>query len=243
MNDYLDTHPTLAKAALRKNSKAAWYAEAIKPWLPSNRNATILEIGPGLAEGLSWLSREMGFTKLHAIDISRASIEVCKQIPNVLAIQTEDTKGYLDVNKTTFELIVMYHVLEHFSREEIVPLLDALFNSLKVSGRLIVVVPNVASPVIGVEQQFFDFTHQTAFSPWSIQQAFNMSRFGGCEVCEQMPPSGGLGRVIQRGLQRGILSIWRAYYGLFSGVHRAVMTHSMVAVAVRHPAPDSTRSA
>lgn len=230
-SNYLSAHPTLNDGF--SESKAAWYASTLGDLLPKDIDAQILEIGPGQGEGLRYLVETKGFTSVTVIDISEEVINKISKFHAINAHLVNDTIEYLKENENRFSLIIMYHVLEHFSKDKVLDCLNACYSSLIKGGKLIVVVPNVASPIIGVEQQFFDFTHLTAFSPWSIRQVFIMSKFGGCQVDNVWPPQGGILRGIQKRLQMAILFFFAMYYKIFSGVERNVMTHSMRAVSVR----------
>lgn len=229
--NYLSAHPTLNEGYSK--SKFDWYASALEDLLPKDRDAEILEIGPGLGEGMRYLVTQLGFTSVTGIDISEEVVSKILESHAMGVHLVADAEDFLLQNQNRFSLIIMYHVLEHFSKDKVVGCLDACYGSLINGGRLVVVVPNVASPIIGVEQQFFDFTHLTAFSPWSIRQVFSWSKFGKCKVENLWPPQVGFFRFLQKILQMFILSLFSLYYKIFSGVERNVLTHSMRVVAER----------
>jgi SAM-dependent methyltransferase len=69
----------------------------------------------------------------------------------------------------SFDRIVMFDVLEHFAVNDAVPLLRDAAALLKDDGRVVIRVPNVASP-FGLTMQYNDVTHCTAYTPGSLRQ-------------------------------------------------------------------------
>jgi cyclopropane fatty-acyl-phospholipid synthase-like methyltransferase len=68
-----------------------------------------------------------------------------------------------------FDRIVALDVLEHFPAEEALRLLGAARARLNPGGRVVLKVPNAACPW-GLQYQFGDLTHRTAFTPQSLRQ-------------------------------------------------------------------------
>jgi SAM-dependent methyltransferase len=169
---------------------------------------------------------------VEAIDNSSDVVEACRGIPGVTA-SLADAVTHLRERPAHYDLILLYHVLEHFNRDAVPVLLRAIRLALKSGGVVVIGVPNAAAPIIGADQQYFDFTHQTAFSPWSLEQVLRMSGFERVDIRPVWPPRAGLGRAVQRYLQRSLLAVMRAYLWAFSGVPRPVLTHSMVAYGWR----------
>ena len=66
----------------------------------------------------------------------------------------------------TFGLIAMLDILEHFTRAELFPLLEAVVARLEPGGKLIVSVPNADSPQAS-RAVYADITHEIAFTPTS----------------------------------------------------------------------------
>lgn len=88
-----------------------------------------------------------------------------------------------------------------------------------------------ACPIIGADQQYFDFTHQTACSPWSLDQVLPMAGVPPVEVRPVLPPHARLARAIPRLLQQSVLAVLQAYLWISTRVPRPLQTHSMVAYA------------
>jgi SAM-dependent methyltransferase len=225
---YLSSHPTLRHGG--GGSKGLWIADLLAPVLPAAKEARILEIGPGHGEALSHLIHQCGYRHVEAIDNSPEVIEACRSIEGVTPILA-DVTTFLRARPAEYDLILLYHVLEHFSRDAVPVVVDAIRHALRSGGVAVIGVPNAAAPIIGADQQYFDFTHQTAFSPWSLEQVLRIAGFQRVEVRPVWPPRAGLARAVQRMLQRSVLAVMRAYLWIFSGVPRPVLTHSIVAYA------------
>ncbi len=69
----------------------------------------------------------------------------------------------------SFGLIAMLDILEHFTRDELFPLLEAVSARLEPGGRLIVSVPNADSPQAS-RAIYADITHEIAFTPTSLEE-------------------------------------------------------------------------
>jgi hypothetical protein len=66
-------------------------------------------------------------------------------------------------------MIVMLDIIEHFTREELFPLMETVVRSLRPGGRLIASVPNAESPD-GLRCVYTDITHEIAFTPMSFEE-------------------------------------------------------------------------
>ena len=64
---------------------------------------------------------------------------------------------------------MLLDVLEHFSSEEGFRLLSLIRQFLSIQGKVVIRVPNVSSPW-GINYQYGDLTHKTAFNSESLRQ-------------------------------------------------------------------------
>ena len=63
----------------------------------------------------------------------------------------------------------MLDIIEHFTREELFPLMEKVVASLRPGGRLIASVPNAESPD-GLRCLYTDITHEMAYTPMSFEE-------------------------------------------------------------------------
>jgi 2-polyprenyl-3-methyl-5-hydroxy-6-metoxy-1,4-benzoquinol methylase len=150
----------------RHERRSAYYEWYTRGWLPADRSAPVLDIGCGSGQFLYFL-RKQGFTDLLGLDLDAVQVEIgqelgldCRCIP-VMDHFAEDTK--------TFGLIAMLDILEHFTRDELFPLLEAVSERLEPGGRLVVSVPNADSPHAS-RAIYADITHEIAFTPTSLEE-------------------------------------------------------------------------
>ncbi len=143
-----------------------WYTRG---WLPESRSTPILDIGCASGQFLYFL-RERGFTDASGIDLDHAQVEVgrslgleCRCAPVMDELGKPDGKSY--------GLVAMLDILEHFTREELFPLLEAVSTRLAPGGRLVVSVPNADSPHAS-RAIYADITHEIAFTPTSLAELF-----------------------------------------------------------------------
>lgn len=143
-------------------------------FFPSNSAAALLDIGIGRGEMLSCM-KNWGYTNFFGIDISPSTIAFCSSL-GLPCEQIENTASWLKGNKKSFDLITLLDVLEHIKKDEIVPLLKTVIDSLKPGGVLIVQVPNMQSPDSQLHR-YNDFTHEVGFIENSLRQILQVSGY------------------------------------------------------------------
>jgi SAM-dependent methyltransferase len=143
-------------------------------FFPKNKNAKILDIGPGKGEMLSCLDRH-GFSDIKAVDISESVVEYVSQLGyNVSLIN--DLAVYLSANGDTFDLITMCDVVEHIPKNNVLDIMRAVRNALKKNGLLIVQVPNMQSITANIFR-YDDFTHEMGYTERSLIQMLTICGF------------------------------------------------------------------
>ena len=183
--------------------ESARYDEEL--WQPAGcaKDMSFLEIGCGRGHFLAYL-REKGVTEFLGIDQDSALV---KHVPDVLAdhFRVADVWEFLenDSGARRFDRVVRLDVLEHFTAEDGVRLLQGLARILRPGGRISVRVPNMSSPW-GAQYQFGDLTHKAAYGPTSMRQLAEASGYA-CVACYphlQRSPS----RRFLEGVFHGLLS-------------------------------------
>lgn len=231
IENYIKTHPTL-KVGKQSKSKISWYQKALKPVLPQNTQANILEIGPGLGEGIGHLKNILGYENCEAIDIDKEVAELCMETYGINVEIVECTTKFLEAKREHYDLIIMYHVIEHLPKKQVKETLAAIRDALRMDGKLLIVTPNVLSPIIGIDQYHIDFTHETPFSEFSLQQVLNSANYSKVELLNFWPPIDSLKRIIQLTFQALLLNTMRLYLLPF-GAKRKIITHQLLCYATK----------
>jgi cyclopropane fatty-acyl-phospholipid synthase-like methyltransferase len=200
-DQYLTDHfrPLAGTARVQRNARFALHQHG--KHFPRSADAAILEIGPGFGAMLSLLRSERGYADVHAVDISPEVVQACNQIVPDSTELTADTTVFLESCRASYDLILMFHVLEHVPKHEVLALLRAARGSLKQGGKLLVEVPNIAHPLTGPYHRYHDFTHTTGFTDQSLGFILRTAGFENVTVYPCKVPRISVARAVQRVLQ------------------------------------------
>ncbi len=180
-------------------------------FLPKNKKAKILDFGCGVGQCSEWLVAK-GYKNVTAVDTSKEAIEYVKQ-RGVDGVQVKNTLDWLDKNKRQYDLIVTNDVIEHLDKDQIIPIVTGWHKALKKGGTLIVKTNNV-SAITGARMRYWDHTHTTSFTEFSLLQVLS---YAGCNNIELKPfsfPLNKITRMIRRFLQAIVHIIWKLIFWL-----------------------------
>jgi 2-polyprenyl-3-methyl-5-hydroxy-6-metoxy-1,4-benzoquinol methylase len=151
-----------------------WYNEKYLPLLKNiPRNAPVLELGCGSGLMLDYLLHA-GFTNLTGIDIS--GDQVAAAVRNGFTAIEADALRFLPEHKTAYDVIIAMDVIEHFKKEELLELLEAIRQSLRPGGLFIIQTPN-GEGLMPNYVIYGDLTHFTILSPLSLRQVLTFAGF------------------------------------------------------------------
>lgn len=137
------------------------------PLMPTARDASILDIGCGYGEWLMLL-HDTGYTITHGIDISDEQVETARSL-GLNNVDVADVFDYLGKNQARFDCITGIDIIEHFSKDELVRLLELVRTSLKPGGTAIFRTPNMDGLLASV-YAYGDFTHSCLLNYSSAMQ-------------------------------------------------------------------------
>lgn len=151
-----------------------------KKFLPSNRDSKILELACGKGFFLKYL-KEMGYSNILGVEKSESQIlHALSDIKNYI-IQ-DDMFSYLQNCSEKYDLIVLFHILEHLFKEEVLELLKLVYERLTNGGIIFIEVPNASSPLFGCLNRYSDFTHEIGFTPSSLREILFISDLTNIEI-------------------------------------------------------------
>ncbi len=148
-------------------------------YIPKEKNITILDLGCGMGYYLAVL-KDMGYANVRGVDISEGNVQFCRK--EGLNVVCQDAKEYLEAHKNQYDVIIFNDVIEHFKKEEVMPLLASIKKSLKDGGVVITKTDNEANPFCGMSGRYMDFTHELGFVSLSLQQVYEAAEFKNVEV-------------------------------------------------------------
>jgi SAM-dependent methyltransferase len=178
-------------------------------WLPEDRSCNCLDLGCGTGEFLLYL-RSRGFASVQGVDLSGEELEVARSL-GAADVQQADAIGFIaNAPSASYGVISAFNFFEHLTKAEIMKVLPQVHRVLKPGGVLLAVTPNGLSPFASATR-YWDFSHETGFTPASWRQLARLYEFGEVSFEEYGPlphSAVGLARtMIWRALRLGIMAV------------------------------------
>lgn len=213
--DYLTRHYTqLGDAERHRAGRKRQLLETYRRWLPANRDAAMLEIGPGFGHLLEILRTDLGYRNATAVDVSREVVAYLEQRLPGSTTYVEDTAAWLRAHPGQWEQVFALHVIEHVPRDAVADFLAAVRGALRPGGRVVLELPNMANLFTGGFLRWADLTHEWGYTEQSLHQLLTACGFTGVTCFEERVPPGlkgvaaGAFRALARGAQR---IVYRGY--------------------------------
>jgi cyclopropane fatty-acyl-phospholipid synthase-like methyltransferase len=218
-------------AALERNARVAFDHHGA--YFPADKEARILEIGPGSGMMLRWLRMDCGYRNLRAVDVSPEMVAACNEILPGSTDLAEETAAYLRDRQESFDFVLMLHTLEHVPKDQILPLLAAIQGALRPGGKFVVEVPNSEHPVVGSRNRYADFTHTMGFTDLSLKFVLQASGFSQVSVYGCKIPRKSLARIVQRAAQDTVEFCLGLGIRLYRPGDRLILTSALGACATK----------
>lgn len=175
----------------------------------------MLDLGCGHG-ALLHFAREAGYTSLQGVDGSSQQVEAARRL-GIAGVEEGDLRAVLSAQPdVSLDVVVAYDVIEHFTRDELLPFVDEVRRVLKAGGRWIIHVPNAESPFFGAVR-YGDLTHEMAFTRNSLAQLLLASGFSEVSCFEDEPVVHGGKSALRWMLWKGIRSLLRLYVAVEAG--------------------------
>lgn len=127
-----------------------------------DRRIEALDVGSGYGEKITVL-KNMGFNNILGIEINPVIIE--KDIKNNMNVVSPD-EFERKYQEKKFDLVIMSHIIEHFSWEELLHFMDNYLEHLKQGGYCLIVTPILHG------QFYNDFDHVKPYYPNALTMMF-----------------------------------------------------------------------
>lgn len=141
-----------------------------------------LELGCGTGAFLSYLAHK-GVGRFTGIDHDPALAAVVPEAVRPHFACGDIWQALAEREPASLDRVVALDVIEHFTAEDAQRLLAAIDRLLAPGGRVVLKMPNAACPW-GLQYQFGDLTHRTAFTPLSLRQ---LADAAGLDVLDVAP--------------------------------------------------------
>jgi SAM-dependent methyltransferase len=214
-------------------SREPYLRHIIRQHFPQDRKARILDLGCGHGT-LLYFCRLEGYDQVSGVDRSPQQAAKAREL-GIEGVQQGDLLTTLrTLPDASQDVVIAYDVIEHFSKEELLPLIDEVRRVLRSGGRWLIHAPNGESPFHG-RIRYGDFTHENIFTRDSLAQVLMASGFTDVRSFEEKPTVHGLKSLVRRvlwaGIRAGLLVYLAAETGSFD--RGTLLTQNFLAVATR----------
>ena len=171
---YANYHTTQSGRASLTSAEALFLREKrqfeseILPLLQSvSKSARIFDMGCGSGSLLKGL-KEAGYTNVIGMDLSEEQVTMAHNF-GVSEVVLGDAMQFFRSSEEQFDIITGMDIIEHFTKDELVELLQLIQSKLKKGGMAIFRTPNMDAP-IATAFAIGDFTHENYLNASSAEQ-------------------------------------------------------------------------
>lgn len=162
--------------------RAPYLNHVIRTHFPSNREATIIDLGCGYGAFVHLL-HEAGYHNVTGIDLSPEQVAAARDL-GISGVQEGDLMETLRaLPEGSQDVVIAFDVLEHFTKEELFLFADEVFRVLSPGGKWIIHTLNGESP-FGFRVFAGDLSHETPFTQKSMTQLVRAAGFAEVECQE-----------------------------------------------------------
>lgn len=205
----------------------------VRNQLPADRGSSILDLGCGYG-ALLYVLESFGYSRVRGVDGSPEQVAAAKKL-GIWGVEHGDIFDALaKTPAASVDVVVALDVIEHFSKVELIPLIDEVFRVLRPGGRWIIHVPNAEGP-FSARIRYSDFTHELAFTRISVDQLLRASGFAQVYCYEDRPIAHGLKSTLRLALWHVFRAGLLIYYGVETGEfdRNCIFSQNLLAVAFK----------
>ncbi len=171
---YANYHTTQSGRASLTSAEALFEREKrqfereILPLLHSaSKTSRIFDMGCGSGSLLKGL-KDAGYTNVIGMDLSEEQVNMAHEF-GVSEVVLGDAMQFFRSSEEQFDIITGMDIIEHFTKDELVELLQLIQSKLKKGGMAIFRTPNMDAP-IATAFAIGDFTHENYLNASSAEQ-------------------------------------------------------------------------
>ncbi|MFM7639481.1 MAG: class I SAM-dependent methyltransferase [Bacteroidota bacterium] len=157
---------TDAKSLFERENKQ--FEREVLPKLSGfEKTARIFDLGCGSGSLLMAL-KQAGYSQVSGMDLSEEQVKMAHSM-GVMEVVLGDAMQYLRDTSEGFDVITGMDIIEHFTKDELVELLQLIQSKLNAGGVAIFRTPNMDAPVASAFA-LGDFTHENYLNASSAEQ-------------------------------------------------------------------------
>ena len=213
-------------------SRAPYLRRVVARTFPGDRGARVVDLGCGHG-ALVHFAQQAGYRNVRGVDVAAEQVAAARRL-GIDGIEQGDLLATLrELPAESCDVVVAFDVLEHFSKDELLTLVDGVHRVLKPGGRWILHVPNGESPFVG-SVLYGDLTHELAFTRDSLPQLLLASSYSEVQCFEDPPVAHGLASSMRWIVWRLVSLLLRFAVAAETGSGRgAIFTRNLLAIAIK----------
>ncbi|HKV98957.1 MAG TPA: methyltransferase domain-containing protein [Vicinamibacterales bacterium] len=200
---------------------------------PTDRSARILDLGCGNG-AIIQAARRYGYHNVTGVDRSSEQVADAERLGIDGVRQGGIQEAIAAADAESLDAVITFDVIEHLSREELVPLVDAIHRALRPGGCWLVHVPNAESPFFG-RIRYGDITHEQAFTQSSLGQLVRSSGFRRLDCYEDTPIVHGARSALRFAVWKVVRGMLRVYLAAETGLAdgSVILSQNLLAKAIK----------
>jgi len=236
---YANYHTTQSGRASLTSAEALFEREKrqfereILPLLHSASKASrIFDMGCGSGSLLKGL-KDAGYTNVIGMDLSEEQVNMAHEF-GVSEVVLGDAMQFFRSSEELFDIITGMDIIEHFTKDELVELLQLIQSKLKKGGMAIFRTPNMDAP-IATAFAIGDFTHENYLNASSAEQVMLSCGFSNVSVVPSFMRVNGFLKEGLRGILYRLLNL-RLKLQLFAtarSTQKVLFTPNLIIVGVK----------
>jgi SAM-dependent methyltransferase len=210
----------------------AYLSRRLSPWLSDvKKDALFADLGCG--DGmLIRVFRDMGYHNIVGVEGCKEMHERCKEV--LPTVELGDLRQFLYGKKAYFDVIALFDVLEHFTREEAAELLDQIALALRPNGLLLLQLPNGDSP-FAMAVFAGDTTHEALYTTGSLTHLLATAGLSLEYADEHSPEAMDMRSTLRWVLWKGIRSLLALYHRIETGGPSTGIYTRVMRIGARKP--------
>jgi len=213
--------------------RAPMLSKIIREHFPKDMSASIIDLGCGHGAFLHFI-REAGYTDVSGVDRSPEQVGEAARLGIEGIFEGDLMQTLHSLSDESKDLIISFDVIEHFTKNELLPFVDEVYRVLKKDGSWVIHTPNGGSP-LGGRVLFGDFTHEMMYTRTSLTQLLLASGFSRITCHEDTPIPHGIKSTVRWILWKCIRSLLRLYLTveIGSGARHCIFSQNFLTVATK----------